>query len=349
MQNKYKFVYAILICGAVLSCSMIKDKFNKVTETAKEELKETTKEGSSAADLDFYNKYIDASNKITEAVDNVRKAYLSEIPDPKQVTKSSWIFMITTDVNVTMSEGTLKSYKRSYFDGGELSKLDADNADMKTEVEGNFKKMLTAVEDYLATARKVADYYKSKDYQKDLSKVAPYDNEMTEKYEAYNTAESNLSASLKKYKPVREKKNPDDYSNPDEKAVVILLNTYEDILTKAEVFYEEFDKIESKSSDFSKSQAALEEMKAAFETNKKDVESAKFSDATKYMKYSFEDYFSKTMTDFTKEADKFYADAKGMNETEFSQQYDDVVRSYNLLINAYNTQITMLNSFKSYN
>jgi hypothetical protein len=340
MSNKYKFVYALLIFAAVLSCSTIKEKFTKVTEDAKEELKETTKKENSGADLEFYNKYIDASNKLTEAVDNVRKAYLSEIPDPKKITKSSMIFLISTDVYVTMGEGTLKNYKRSYFDNGELSKLSPDNEDMKKEVEDNFKKMLTAVEDYFTTARKVADYYKSKEYEKDLSKAVPYDTEMTEKYEAYNTAESDLSASLKKHKPARERKNPDDYSNPDEKAVVILLNTYEDILGKAEIFYEEFEKVQDNSSDLTTSKTALEDMKAVFESNKKSVESAKFSESTKYMKYSFEDYFSKTMTDFTKSADKFLAEAKGMNANEFSRGYDEVVRNYNMLINAYNTQIT---------
>jgi len=47
---------------------------------------------------------------------------------------------------------------------------------------------------------------------------------------------------------------------------------------------------------------------------------------------------------------KFNKDLKKgkMNERDFGLAYDNVVRSYNYMINAYNSSITTVNSFKVY-
>lgn len=351
MKDRYKFILALTVVGMLLSCSKIKEKFSESggeKEGTKEEVKEKMSENS-GKNLEFYNKYIDVSNKLSEAVDNGQKYYLQDVPEPTTITKSSMIFAISSDVYLTTLERTLKDYKRSYFDGGELSKLKPDNDEMKEQVEAAFKEYLAAIESYYGTARKVIDYYKNKEYQDDLSKAVPYDKEMKTAYETYSTAEAKFSSSLKKYKPQRNRKDPNDYSNPNEKAVIILQNTYENVLENSEEFFNKFESV-NKNSDVTEMQETLMKLKTTFEEDTKTVQSAEFTDQTKYMKYSFEDYFSKTFNEFVKVTEKFLNDikAKKMDDAEYTRKYDEVVRDYNNLINAYNSSITTLNSYRTY-
>ncbi len=349
---------SLIILSFVLltSCSLVnrlkerianKQEDTKETTTNNEE-KEKTKTGNEN-DLKFYNAYIDVINKISAAAEDLQKDYINEVPEPKSLRKGSFVMVVGSNLQLNTVESIIKQYKRSYYDNGDLAKLDADNADMKKEVEGDFKATLSALESYFTTAQKVIGYYENKEFEKDLSLASGYDDDMKSAYNKYKDAFRKLNDDLKKYKPKRNQRNPDDYSNPDEKAVAILLNTYENALEKAENFYDKFENFK-RGDDPASINQSINDLEKSFQTDKSMVESAPFSDKTKYMKYSYEDYFSRTVNDFLRESRKFFDSVGGskMDEKKFNDGYNNVVRYYNYMIDAYNSSINTVNSFRVY-
>lgn len=349
-----KFTVISLIAFSFLtSCSLVnrlKEKLSQKSEDKKEtteQTKEQTKSGNEN-DLKFYNAYIDVENKISAAAEDLQKDYISEVPDPKSIRKGSMVFVIGSSVQLNSVESVIKQYKRSYYDNGELAKLTADNTEMKKDIEDDFKATLTALENYFTTAKKVIGYYNDKEYEKDLSPAQGYDEDMKSSYGKYKDAYNKLNSDLKKYRPKRNQRNPDDYSNPDEKAVAVLLNTYENTLEKAEDFYDLFEKFK-KGDDIQPLNSAVEALDKSFQSDKSAVESAPFSDKSKYMKYTFEDYFTKTVNDFVSQWKKFAGDLNGkMDDRKFNERYNDVVRYYNYMIDSYNSSINTVNSFQVY-
>lgn len=350
---KIKFISGLVITVLlVTSCSMVdklKEKISsKDKESSKEETKkEETKEVTSTADLEFYNKYIEVSNKVQDAGEKLYKDYMSDIPEPKSITKGSFIMSVSFKLSADNLERVYKEYQRSLFDGGALSKLNA-SAEMKNEIEGNFKDVLKSMEDYYNTSVKVANYYSKSEYKNDLSKAEGYDEEMKAVYGKYKAAFDKFSASVKKFKPQRKVRDIESISNPDEKSVAILMNSYENTLDMAEAFYDAFNGLEY-NGDITKSKDKFREFENSFKDDKSMVLNAEFSDKTKYMKYSYEDYFVKMTNMFLDAGTKFYDKApSAKDEREFNRLYDDVVNNYNYMITAYNTNINIVNSFRVY-
>ncbi|RPI18289.1 MAG: DUF3829 domain-containing protein [Ignavibacteriae bacterium] len=354
-MNKAKFFISLLIIISVsLSCSLFnslkekisskKDKEQKWEDTDKEE----TVSENSGLDLAFYNKYIEVINKVQESIENIHKSYIENVPDPKSLSKSSFILVITADMYVNNLERDVKEFKRSLYDNGELSKLETDNKEMKNDIENEFRHVLTQMEEYHKTARKVIDYYKNKDYEKDLSLAAGYDTEMKDQWEKSKTAYEKLAGLVKKYKPKREYRDPDKISNPDKKSMAVLMNAYENTLEEAEAFHEKFERAD-KNSNWSDITASLDDFEKGFKAETDKVNSTEYTETTKFLKYSYEDYFTKTVNDFVKEARSFInkVQSNKLNEREFNTGYDDVVRYYNYMINAYNTSTQTLNTYQN--
>lgn len=348
---KLKFFFAIItFFFIIVSCSMVdklKEKIGSKDSDSKENKKEDTKEVTSTADLEFYNEYIGVSNKIQESGEKVYKDYVANIPEPKDLPKASYVIAVAFSLSVDNLDRVYKEYSRSFNDGGKLSKLNASD-EMKTEIEGNLKSLLKAMEEYYNTSRKVADYYTKDEYKSDMSKAQGYDDDMKRVYDAYKSAFDKFAGSLKKYKPKREVRDPESISNPDERSVAVLMNSYESTLDAAEEFYGEFNGLEYKG-DFTKSKTELREFEEIYGKDKSSVMNAEFSEKTKYMKYSYEDYFSKMTKMFTDAANKFFdkaPDAKDIQE--FNRLYDDVINNYNYMITAYNSNINIVNSFRVY-
>jgi hypothetical protein len=356
-MRKYKSaVILILALFFMLSCSLLDDLKEKVGggENEKEEIKsenvkEETVGKTSKNDLQYYNKYIEVLNKISETVEQFHKAYISDVPDPKTLKKESMVFAIASDVYADNIERLVKEYNRSLFDNGELAKLKPDNDSMRLEIESNFKDVLITLEDYYKLAREVINYYKNKGYQKDLALAGGYDQKMTNEYERYKEAFDKFNASVKKYKPPRKSRDPDKIFDPDEKSVAVLMNTYENTLDGAEAFYEQLQVID-KDSDVSELSNMLDTFETKFTEDTRKVESTTFTDRTKYMKYNFEDYFTKTVNDFVTETRKFFEaiNKKKMDSKSFNNGYDNVIRYYNYMIGAYNSSIGSLNTFSSF-
>ena len=343
----------VLIFFLITSCSTIdklKEKISSDKESGdkKEDTKrEDTKEVTSTDDLAFYNKYIDVSNKIQEAAEKVQKDYYSDIPEPKSISKSSFIMAVSFGLSVDNLERVTKEYKRSYFDGGELSKLNAAD-EMKSDIEGKLKTLIPAMEDYHLVAAKVADYYKKGDFKKDPTSAGPYDAEIKSAYEKYKSAFENFSSSIKKYKPKRNVRDLNSISNPDERSVALLMNAYENTLDKAEEFYEAFNGVEYKG-DLSKAKGKFNEFEMSFKEDKKTALNGEFSEKTKYMKYSYEDYFVKMTNMFLDAGKKFFDEAPNAKDiNSFNRVYDDVVNNYNYMITAYNSNINIVNTFRVY-
>lgn len=352
-MNKKRFITAILItCILVTSCSIVdklkeklgtKETGDKKEETAKEE----TKEVSSAADLEFYNKYIEVSNKVQDAGEKVYKDYMTSIPEPNSIRKNDFIIAVSFKLSTDKLERVYKEYNRSMFDGGELSKLNASE-DMKNEIEGNFKDVLKSMQELYNTSVKVGEYYSSSEYKNDLSKAVVYDEEIKASYGRYKAAFDMFTASVKKHKPRRKHRDIESINNPDEKAVAILMNSYEKTLDAAEEFYDEYNGLEFKAEQ-QKAKEKFRQFEDTFTKEKDIVMSAEFSDKTKYMKYSYEDYFSKMCKMFMDAGNKFFDKSpNAKDEKEYNRLYDDVVNNYNYMINAYNTNINIVNSFRVY-
>lgn len=353
---RLKLIGALLIIFFLAtSCSYInklkekissKDKDSK--ETTKDGDKEETVERTSAEDFAFYNKYIEVSNKLQTAGDGVYKSFTSDIPAPKSITKTSFIMSVSFGFAVGQLGSTVKEQKRSFYDGGDLSKLKADNTEMKNEVEDKFKNLLRVMENYKETAQPVADYYSTGRFKEDLSKVEDYDTQMKEGDDKYREAFRKFNETLKKYKPKKETRDLESISDPDEKAVATLLNAYENTLDLAEPFYEKFETYDANSKNQSELLAIVDDLEKGFAKEKERVLSAKFGDITKYYKYTFEDYFSMSVSSFVKEARTFLNDHKNgkLTKYDFNYKYDNVITYYNNLITAYNTNINVLNSYK---
>ena len=353
-MQKFRFISALVVLFFIItSCSMVdklKEKLgskDKDSDTKEETTKEETKEVTSTADLEFYNKYIVVSNKVQEAGEKVYKDYISDVPAPKSITKSSFIMAISFKLSADNLERVYKEYNRSLFDGGELSKLNA-SSEMKSEIEGNFKDVLKSMDEFYNTSIKVAEYYTKSKYKEDLSMAESYDGEMKAAYEKYKSSFDKFSNSVKKYKPQRKVRDIESIKNPDEKAVAILMNSYENTLDKAEEFYDAFNGLEYKG-DYSKAKDKFREFETSFKEDKSSVLNAEFSEKTKYMKYSYEDYFVKMTNMFLDAGTKFFDHAPSAKDiNDFNRSYDDVVNNYNYMITAYNTNINIVNSFRVY-
>lgn len=342
-----KFIISVfLLTSVLLSCSFLEKKFSEFTEESPDK---KSPETTSLQDIIFYNKYLEISRNISSAVDNIQKGYLSIVPDPKKVNRSSFIMMIGPEIQLGFLETTLKNYKRSFYDDGELSKLEADNSRMENDLQESFEKLLPAVEDYMKTARKVVSFYKDNKYKNNLSKAVQYDKEIKQKYEEYEFVLDVYTDMLDKYKPIILIKDPDDYSDPDDKVVVIIQNALETTSNKGESINEMFKDI-NKNSDITPIIEELSEFEKTFKAEQDKVIFAEYSEVTKYMKYSFEDYFSKTVKDFITQTDKFLDSMKRgkLNDLEFKTGYDIVILYYNLMVTAYNSTLITINSFQTY-
>ena len=125
-MQKYRFISALVVMFFIVtSCSMVdklKEKLgskDKGSDTKEETTKEETKEVTSTADLAFYNKYIEVSNKVQDAGEKVYKDYISDVPAPKSITKSSFVMAISFKLSADNLERVYKEYNRSLFDGGD--------------------------------------------------------------------------------------------------------------------------------------------------------------------------------------------------------------------------------------
>ena len=353
-MKKVKLLTALIfITAAFQGCSLydnLKEKLGGSSDENKEVKEQTVEENTygrpTQNDLQYYNKYIDVLNKVSEAVERFRKSYASDVPDPKSVTKESMIFVIASDVYLSQVEQLSKNYKRSLFDNGELAKLKPDNDTMKREVEASFKNLLGALDAYENQAREVVNYYKNKGYKRDVKLAEGYDERLNNSYENYSKALDNFNSTVKKFQPERIRRDPDKIQDPDERSVAVLMNAYENTVDAADSFYNEFQYIERNDSaaGFTK---LLDKFEAQFKEEAKKVESTDFTDRTKFMKYNFEDYFTKTVKDFVAETRKFLerVSTGKLSEKYFNEGYDDVMTYYNYMINAYNSSIGTLNTF----
>jgi len=344
-MNNFKFLLSLILAIIIFTgCSY----FNKLKEkldykNKKEITVQESKEPSYDDDIIFYNKYTDAINKLRESGEGVYKDYLRDIPVTSGINKNTLIIPVGLSLSVAGFERTLKEYKRSLFDSGELSKLKASET-MKNEVEPELKNLLNTMDEYYLIAKKVADYYSVYEFKNDLSRIKPYDEEIKSAYVKYTEAVSRLSSALKKYKPKREKRDPDSFSNPDERSSELMIGSYGDILDAAEEFYESFSKLKFKGND-NEALKYFREYERIFEQKKQNVLSAEFTEKTKFMKYNFEDYFSKTSDKFTASGNKFFSDYRNFKSEEvFKNKYNEVIVNYNYMVQSYNTSISSINS-----
>jgi biopolymer transport protein ExbB/TolQ len=233
------------------------------------------------------------------------------------------------------------------FDGGELSKLTASK-NMKKEIEDNFKELLKEMKDFYGISAKVSDYYNNKEYKNDISKAVEYDEEFKTAYEKFNSVFNKFNQSIKKYKPKRKIRDLQSIKDPIQKSMAALLNSYEGTIELAEEFYDEFSTLKYKD-DHSKAKEKINKYAENLNKEKNVVQSIEFTDATKHMKYNYEDHFVKTSEEFIKSANTLFEKEPSIkSEAEYNQLYNDVVNSYNSMIYIYNANTQAINTFTTY-
>jgi hypothetical protein len=128
--------------------------------------------------------------------------------------------------------------------------------------------------------------------------------------------------------------------------VTVLTIAYENTADKAEEFYDSFIMVEYKG-DLSEPKKILAEFEEVLKSEKSTVMNTEFTDKTKHLKYSYEDYFLKMSNMFLESAKKFFEGApNAKNQNEFNRLYDDVVTNYNYMISAYNTNINVIYTYQ---
>ena len=140
-MRHFKLLIVLFISiGFLFGCSKVTKLFDEAKKETKTSKGGTDDGGDEPAgnDVEFYNKYIDVLNTISPTVDNYQKTYYQSVPEPTKLTKSSFVTISFTSIYISQIEDNLKKYKRSYFDGGELSKLSTSNETMKEEIEKAF-------------------------------------------------------------------------------------------------------------------------------------------------------------------------------------------------------------------
>jgi hypothetical protein len=347
-----KFLIILFIStGLLFGCSKITKYFEEGKNENRTSKGGEVSEGEEPAenDVEFYNKYIDVLNTLSPGVDDFQKTYYQTVPEPAKLSKTSFVTISFTSIYLNNIENNLKKYKRSYFEGGELSKLTTTDKNMKAEIETAFKNFLTVIDSYREVGLRVNEYYKDNNFKDDLSKAKLLDNELRNKYDDYSKSFDTFKGVLKKFKPKRVMRNPDDISNPDEKAVAILQNTIEATIDDAEKVYDKFSGIDEKS-DLTEFKNAVSDFKKKFEIEKNKVLSAPFSEKSIYLKHSFEDYFMKMTNDFINGCEEFAKNHESgkLTGNKFGYEYDNVKNRYNYMVQAFNSTIGMSNSFRVY-
>ncbi|MBS1518193.1 MAG: DUF3829 domain-containing protein [Bacteroidetes bacterium] len=348
-MEKLKFPVLLIFSLFMLAgCSILTDIKNKIISGGKNvSVTEKSGKNSNEEDLNFYNKYIEVMNKIQERGGNVYKFYISEVPAPGSVKRNSFILNMSMKTASQMLGSTVKEYKRSLLDEGELSKLKA-SAEMQNTLETDLKNLLPVMEEYYNVSEIVSEYYFDRVYKNDLSKVIPYDEDMKNSYNKFKTELDKFSSDIKKFKPARIIYDPTAASDPDEASSQIMLNAYGNMLESAESFYEGFEKIEY-GSDLSETKKKFEDFVKTYGESKNSVMSAEFSEKVKFMKYHFEDYFSPSAENFINDGKIFFLTAKEFkNEKEFKLKYNELLEYYNKMISSYNTSVETINRVRTW-
>lgn len=344
-----KFTAIIILSLSILGGCSILTKVKEKLTSSKENVpkKEVTKDVSSDDDLKFYNKYIEVMNKVQESGENVYKYYMTDIPDPKSITKNSFILPVSLQIYSGTLGSTVKNYNRSLLDGGELSKLKA-SPEMQKTLETDLKDLLPLMEEFSLVSEKISKYYSNKDYKDDLSKVKTYDEEMKNAYDKYKTAFNKFSADLKKYKPERKIYDPSTASTPEEASSQIMLNAYGNILDAAENFFESFENL-NYNDDMTEAKARFTEFERIFVEAKSSVQNSEFSEKVKFMKYNFEDYFAPSVNKLLDTGKTFFEKAPdSKNENVYKKYYNDMINSYNFMITSYNTNVGNINMIRTW-
>lgn len=348
-MNSLKFLYSLATAVILFSgCSFVDTLMKKMDyKNKKENTVQQVKKPSYDDDIKFYNEYTVSVNKLREAGEAVYKDFLRDIPEPGNVSKNSLIISVAFTLSTESLERTLKEYKRSFFDSGNLSRLKASET-MKTEIGDSFRNLLNAMDEYYIVSQKVSEYYSRSEFKSDLSKVKIFNEQIKTAYENYSREVKSMTATLKKYKPKREARDPSAITDPDERASELMINSYGEILDAAEDFYDSFSELRYKGNKEA-ANGKFEEFLRVLDSNKRVIMSGEFTDKTKFMKYNFEDYFSKTANKFTETGKIFFNDfTEYKSENIFNNKYNDVIQNYNYMVQSYNTSINSINSVRQY-
>jgi hypothetical protein len=347
---KGKFILSILISFFILTaCSFLKDKLEELTSEGSEENGTTSVEDLSNDDREFIFKYVEEINNLSSQVDGLQNSYLESVPDPETIKNTSMIFVITPTLNYSFLERKVKELKRSFYDGGDLAKLKTGNKKMKAEFENSFDELLISTEEYMDIADEVISFYKNGEYRNNLSEALKLDRLIRNEYEHFSDRMELMKETINRFKPIVINRDPEEEKG-NKRLYIILENSYTEIMDKAEMIYDKVYNLNEGDKDNSVS-IALNEFESALIANRNKIDKENFPESIKFLKYNFEDYFSKTSYNLIDSGKEFITvmNSGSRHKREFNLKQDAVLRNYNYLVRSYNTSLNVISQYRNLN
>lgn len=339
MNKKISLKYLIVLVVSfftISGCSFLYEKIDNFAKKLEEKLEHpdvpVIKDGlptSTLNDVIFYNKYLEAYYKFRKLGDDVYRNYKKDVPTP-EAAKNAFMIFVVYNIYLNNLEREIKSFDRSLFDGGDLSKLKANNPNMQQNLESAMRDLLRAGLLFHQNANNAYLYIKENRKTAPINKIKEFDDQFMSGYEIFEESLGMYRKALDESKPTIKTYNPDDFSG-NKKAVVTLLNAYVEIMDSTSDFHHAF--LDNRITDASDIRTNVNNLRNMFNRNYNNVMQSDFDERHKFMKYNFEDYFKKNYDSYLEKVLKaMNSDDKdpltNPDKLNLDTQYSILVASY---------------------
>lgn len=298
----------------------------------------------------FYNLYTEISNGISLSIEDFHRSYLSSVPQPIRISKNTEVKMLGTEVYFNALKKKFEETEEKVYTL-RFNNLNTSDTVSYQAIKTGFSDLLNSVKSYIILADTVIQFYKTGNYKKQPSQAAILDTGIKGKYKTYSELQAGFSVSLKRVKPVKILKNPEEFDDNDKKSIAVLQNVLENVMEKSENLYDLLKKLiphfyAVPDTALTEIRQELKSFKINFNIEKDKVFRAPFGSKTLSAKKMFEEYFSETVEEFYEQTFKFIDKLRSRNlgKDELNRDYDAVMVDYNNLINAYNNLINLINN-----
>lgn len=139
---------------------------------------------------EYNNNVVDAMNGMSDALEETTTTYDTGVPN---------IVTETSTIDIENMTAALTAAQTEITTAQGILDLKGNNVDQETEVKVEFQNYLTLGETYLTTYAEMVDYYSSGTFADDLDKVAEYDTQLHDEYNAFIDSNNLLADILAKY------------------------------------------------------------------------------------------------------------------------------------------------------
>lgn len=295
---------------------------------------------STLNDVIFYNKYLEAYYKFKRLGDDLYKNYKKDVPT-LEAAKNAFMVFVVYNIYLNNFEREIKSYDRSLFDGGDLSKLKANDPNMQQNLESAMRDLLRAGLLFHQNANNAYLFIKDNRKTAPVQKIKEYDDQFMSGFETFKESMAMYRKALDEIKPTIKTYNPDDFSG-NKKAIVILLNAYVEIMDSTSNFHHAI--LDNKITDINEVRENVNSLKNLFNRNFNNVMQAPFDDRSKFMKYGFEDYFKKTYDNYL---EKVIAAMSSVKDDTNNIDVRNLDTYYSMLVSSYSSGLSTIETMNA--